>query len=473
MSEASTDQSMQLSRAVRSPAFLAIVAGSCVVAWLVLLMSRATGIATGGGPAPTTTATAIENASPSKGFECRWTDAAVVIDGDAGDLAWAHAQTVERFYLPWLGEHARDARTPTRARLLWDRQYLYFIAEMEDGDLHAPVAEHDGKLWEHDVFELFFKPARDKPGYYEFEVNPANAVLDLFLPSRESANYARYKSDGEFDVKTAVKLRGTLNRREDTDAGWTVEGRIAWKSLLRTGGRPEPGEAWSFALCRVDDSVSLETPELSTSAPLAASGKPDFHRVDQYAPIVLVGPPDPPPTHRVVNAYPKLKLSHPIAIDRQPNSDRILAITEGAPYGATRIVRFVDDPGVSKIEELLELDAIAVDFAFHPDFARNGYVYVGLNGPHSGKNKKSKVVRYTIDRKAPYALDPTSATTIIEWESEGHNGGALDFGPDGMLYTTSGDGTSDSDTWLSGQDLSRLLAKVLRIDVNQPDPGRR
>ena len=43
---------------------------------------------------------------------------------------------------------------------------------------------------------------------------------------------------------------------------------------------------------------------------------------------------------------------------------------------------------------------------------------------------------------------------------------------DGMLYVTSGDGTSDSDMNLAGQDLSKLLSKVLRIDVDHPDAGR-
>jgi glucose/arabinose dehydrogenase len=55
---------------------------------------------------------------------------------------------------------------------------------------------------------------------------------------------------------------------------------------------------------------------------------------------------------------------------------------------------------------------------------------------------------------------------IIEWDSDGHNGAAITFGLDGYLYVTSGDGTSDSDTNLRGQDLSHLTAKVLRIDVN-------
>jgi len=46
------------------------------------------------------------------------------------------------------------------------------------------------------------------------------------------------------------------------------------------------------------------------------------------------------------------------------------------------------------------------------------------------------------------------------------------FGNDGMLYVTSGDGTSDSDANLTGQDMSSLLGKVLRIDVDHPNSRR-
>src|SRR5262249_22985727 len=59
-------------------------------------------------------------------FECRWADSPMIIDGKADEEAWKHAQVIDHFYLPWLGDKARPARTATKARLLWDREYLYF-----------------------------------------------------------------------------------------------------------------------------------------------------------------------------------------------------------------------------------------------------------------------------------------------------------------------------------------------------------
>jgi glucose/arabinose dehydrogenase len=436
--------------------------------------------------------------APPTEYECRWAGGPITIDGKADEAAWKSAQVIDNFYLPWLGKDARPARTATRAKLLWDREYLYFFAEMEDTDLYADVKEHDGPTWENDVFELFFKPARDKPGYYEFQVNAAGTVLDMFLPRRGAGGYRRFKGDGDFHVEAKVQLRGTLNRWQDKDAGWSVEGRIPWGDFLRTGGRPEPGERWAFALCRYDYSVDFEGPELSTCAPLQSLPHPDFHHHEDYATLRFVGPrkdaarphgierrlalttskvigsPDPPPPYRARKAFPDLKISYPVAVAHQPGSDRLLMITQPWPYAATTLLRMKGDPAADQMETLVAYDGVAYDVTFHPDFKDNGYLYVGWNGPSSGPGagRKTRVTRYTMDRKPPYALDLKSEKLIIEWPSDGHNGGAVAFGLDGMLYVTSGDGTSDSDTHIVGQDLSKLTAKVLRIDVDHPDEGK-
>jgi glucose/arabinose dehydrogenase len=449
-------------------------------------------------------ASAEENQPPAKAtpptaFECRWAETPITIDGKAGEEAWKHAQVIDHFYLPWLKD-ARRARTATKARLLWDREYLYFFAEMEDTDLYADVTEHDGETWDNDVFELFFKPSDDRPGYYEFQVNAAGTIMDMFLPRRNSGGYKRFKKDGDFHIDAKVRLRGTLNHWQDKDQGWSVEGRIPWKDFFRTGGRPAVGERWKFALCRYDYSVDFEGPELSTCAPLRSQNFPDFHHWEDYASLRFVGPagksaarpygierrlplttsrvvgsPEPPPPYRVRKVFPDLKVNFPVAVVPQPGSDRLLFITEEWPYGPTRIRRMKDDPKTTEMETLLDQDAVSYSIVFHPDYKNNGYLFIGSNGPSSGGSsvvRKTQITRHTMSRTPPYALDPATAKVIIEWPSDGHNGGAMAFGQDGMLYVTSGDGTSDSDRNVVGQDMSTLLAKVLRIDIDQPDPGK-
>jgi uncharacterized repeat protein (TIGR03806 family) len=186
----------------------------------------------------------------------------------------------------------------------------------------------------------------------------------------------------------------------------------------------------------------------------------------------VVGFPGPLPPYRVVRTFPRLQVVFPIAVARQPGSDLLLILQQMQAWtGHGRMLRVKDDPNADAFELLLTLDGIAYGVAFHPEFAKNGYLYVGDNGPMSGK-KKTRVTRYTMDTKPPYRLDPKSAKFIIEWDSDGHNGGDLAFGTDGLLYVSSGDGTSDSDTNHAGQDLGKLLSKVLRIDVDHPDAGR-
>src|SRR2546430_1327990 len=83
---------------------------------------------------------------------------------------------------------------------------------VEDGDLYADVKEHDGMTWENDVFELFFKPDDNKPGYYEFQVNAAGTIMDMFIPRRGAGGYRRFIKDGDFHLDAKVHLRGTLNK---------------------------------------------------------------------------------------------------------------------------------------------------------------------------------------------------------------------------------------------------------------------
>jgi glucose/arabinose dehydrogenase/mono/diheme cytochrome c family protein len=186
----------------------------------------------------------------------------------------------------------------------------------------------------------------------------------------------------------------------------------------------------------------------------------------------VVGSPDPPFPYRVRRVFERLKIPCPIAVAHEPGANTLLVLHQAFPWGgAGRVLRVKDDPSADTFEVLLDLDSIAYGLAFHPDYRKNGYLFVGANGPMKGK-KKTRVSRYTVARTPPYACDPKSEKVIIEWPSDGHNGGDLAFGADGMLYVTSGDGTSDSDTNHAGQDLSRLLSKVLRIDVDHAPAGR-
>ena len=187
----------------------------------------------------------------------------------------------------------------------------------------------------------------------------------------------------------------------------------------------------------------------------------------------LSGSPEAPPPMQSVRAYPKLPMQRPVALEWEPGTTSLLVLQNYA-WGEDRTIlkRFVSNPDVAETQTLLELPEMAYSICFHPKYAGNGYFYLGRNGAGPGPGKFSRLVRYTVSRQAPRALLEGSATTIIEWSSDGHNGAAAAFGKDGMLYVTSGDGTAQADAALAGQDTASLRSKVLRIDVDGAPPGQ-
>jgi len=182
----------------------------------------------------------------------------------------------------------------------------------------------------------------------------------------------------------------------------------------------------------------------------------------------LQGFPDPPPPLKLIDAYPQLKIPKLIALGAIPQSDWLLAIDHENEYaGGSRAVLFRDRDDATAGEVFLETAEIVYGLAWHPQFALNRWVYVGCNGQSSQLGAAAtKVLRYRVEGEGPYRCDPDSRTLIIEWPSNGHNGGDLAFGADGMLYVSAGDGTSDSDTDRNGQNVSTLAGSLLRIDVD-------
>ncbi|AGA26759.1 PQQ-dependent sugar dehydrogenase [Singulisphaera acidiphila] len=183
----------------------------------------------------------------------------------------------------------------------------------------------------------------------------------------------------------------------------------------------------------------------------------------------LMGSPEPPLPYTVEKTFTKLTWKTPIYLADEQGTDHLWVIQEGvAAEQGSRIVRIKDDPDTTESELILELPKYLVySVCFHPDYLSNGYVYLFRNGPRSAPERMNQIIRYTVDRQAPHKIVPMSEELILEWQSSGHDGGDMTFGRDGMFYITTGDGSSDSDTYVSGQTLNDLLGSVLRIDVNK------
>jgi len=109
--------------------------------------------------------------------------------------------------------------------------------------------------------------------------------------------------------------------------------------------------------------------------------------------------------------------------------------------------------------------------AFHPRYSENGYFYVDYTGKENNQ-LYTFIVRYRVSGNNPDVADPNSEMRLLQIEQpyQNHNGGQLQFGPDGYLYIAMGDGGSEGDPDGRGQSLQTLLGKILRIDVDQSQP---
>jgi glucose/arabinose dehydrogenase len=172
----------------------------------------------------------------------------------------------------------------------------------------------------------------------------------------------------------------------------------------------------------------------------------------------------------LVKAFPNLSFTQPILLTHAGDgTNRIFVVQQTG-----QIYVFPNDSAVASANLFLDiqskLSALGaeeglVGLAFHPSYAANGYFYVNYTAPNP---LRTVVARYRVLPGNPNKADTASAFTIVQINQPytNHNGGNLAFGPDGYLYIGMGDGGSGNDPDTNAQNRSRLLGKILRIDVN-------
>ncbi len=106
--------------------------------------------------------------------------------------------------------------------------------------------------------------------------------------------------------------------------------------------------------------------------------------------------------------------------------------------------------------------------AFHPQFSSNRTFYVN----YTDRSGATRVVAYRVASGDANRADPTSAREVLHIPQPfaNHNGGGLEFGPDGQLYVGTGDGGAGGDPKGHGQNRTSLLGKMLRIQVEEKQP---
>ncbi len=140
-------------------------------------------------------------------------------------------------------------------------------------------------------------------------------------------------------------------------------------------------------------------------------------------------------------------------------------------------IKILNSDGSTNANNFLDINSIVssggerglLGLAFHPDYASNGYFFVN----YTDNSGDTQISRFSVDAGDPDIADPGSELQLLNilQPYTNHNGGCIQFGPDGYLYIGMGDGGSGGDPDDNGQNLMELLGKMLRIDVDNPGGG--
>ena len=186
------------------------------------------------------------------------------------------------------------------------------------------------------------------------------------------------------------------------------------------------------------------------------------------APAPTTGsPPSTPIQYELQNVISGL--SNPVDLQVPPDGSNRFFVVEQA--GVVRVVQ----GGVLAATQFIDIRASVtaggerglLGLAFHPDFAANRRFLLSYTRTVSGQ-MQSVVAEYHASGGDPNVADTAERILLaVNQPFDHHNGGQIQFGPDGYLYVGLGDG---GDPQGNGQNLGALLGKLLRIDVDSTTP---
>jgi Carbohydrate family 9 binding domain-like len=154
----------------------------------------------------------------------------------------------------------------TSLRVAWNGDELRVLFEADDTDPWATHTERDAPLYDEEVIEVFLDPVGDLESYFEMEVNPLNAVLDLVLRKNRSGYLRNF----------AWRCEGLRTAAKRTARGWTAEFAIPFRAV--TSNMPVKGTRWRANFYRIDRPKG-EAWELSAWSP---TGRPTFHVPERF-----------------------------------------------------------------------------------------------------------------------------------------------------------------------------------------------
>lgn len=189
-----------------------------------------------------------------KEYQCHKIDAPFELDGTVSHEAWQHAEWTDDF-LDIRGSDFPAPRHKTRCKMLWDDDYFYVGAILEEPHVWGTLTEKNSIIYNDNDFEVFIDPDGDSKNYYEFEVNARGTIWELTLDKPYNKGGTPTLGTNLEGLICKVHIDGELNNPNKLDKQWSVEIAFPWKGLKKyqSAGTSPPniGDVWRVNFSRV------------------------------------------------------------------------------------------------------------------------------------------------------------------------------------------------------------------------------
>jgi hypothetical protein len=162
-----------------------------------------------------------------------FTKTAPVIDGNLDDAAWLSAARVV-LKDNRSGTMVNEAQLTTKVFVCHDDDTIYIAFDCKDPDIWTTFAQRDDHLWEEEAIEVFIDIDDVPENYLEIEVSPANVLFDSYIVDPKKIDVPETSRLNLKGIRTAVQVKGTLNKRDDQDESWQVEIALPYSDLINS-----------------------------------------------------------------------------------------------------------------------------------------------------------------------------------------------------------------------------------------------
>ena len=224
----------------------------------------------------------------------------ITVDGKLDEKVWGVATSTGPFVDVATGKPNSSFPVNGSAKLAWDDTNMYVAFEVSDPDVIGFFTEPKSqenlwtttgqpKLWTKDTVEIMVDPDGDgdNKDYYELQINPQNKQFhtqyDGYNTPKTEPNGPFGHEDWDPKMKTAVVVKGTMDKADDKDTGYTVEAQIPWAAFTKAQNHPpKPGDSWrmNFYAMKSNSGVAWS----------AIMGQGNFHKATRFGKVTWVVP---------------------------------------------------------------------------------------------------------------------------------------------------------------------------------------